>query len=231
MVFGTRHTCSKIHFEQIAFEGNTIARATKVKYLGIQLDPLLNFADHVEYIKRKTISKVKLLGSLNQILSKDTLLMLYKTLILPIIDYGDIIFDGINQKDAVVLQKVQNMAFKSILQVPKWTSTATTHAELDMLTLSQRRFLHTAKQMFKVDRGLCPPQILVKFQRRSDISNVHTRSSTMGNFEIPNYRLHQSRRNFVYRGMLPLDLRSIEDIDTFVSSTKQWLIDGDVGLT
>ncbi len=78
----------------------------------MKLDPYLDFNQHVEYVKRKTIGKVKLLGRLNNILMPDTMLMFYKTLILPIIDYGDIIYDGVSQKNAVALQRLQNMAFK-----------------------------------------------------------------------------------------------------------------------
>ncbi len=145
MVFGTRHECAQVTFHHIIHEDNKILRADKLKYLGMQLDPLLNFEEHVEYIKRKMIGKVKLLCRLNEILSKDTLLMLDKTLILPIIDHGDVIFDCINQKNVMILQRVQNMALKSILKVPCLTPTVTIHNDLNMLTLSNRRQLHVAK--------------------------------------------------------------------------------------
>ena len=85
----------------------------------MQLDPLLNFEKHVDYIKNKTIGKVKFLSKLNEFLSAETMLMLYKTLILPIIDYGDILYDCITQKNAMILQRIQNMALKSVLKVPK----------------------------------------------------------------------------------------------------------------
>ena len=102
MIFGTRHASTQATFDFIIHEDQKINKACEVKYLGIQLDPLLNFEEHVDYIRCKTIGKVKLLGRLNEILAKDTLLMLYKTLILPIIDYGDVIFDCINQKNVMI---------------------------------------------------------------------------------------------------------------------------------
>ena len=142
----------------------------------------------------------------------------------------------INQKNAMILQKVQNMAFKSILKVPKRTSTLSAHTDLNMLTLSQRRTLHVAKEMYKIDMGLCPESVLATFDRRSSITNRTTRSSAKGCFEVPNYRLIQTRRNFVYRGIktwkqIPEFLKHSESVDTFVSNMKQWLLDGDVGIT
>ena len=91
------------------------------------LDPCLSFDQHVDYTKKKSIGKVKLLGRLSDFLQADTLLMLYKSLILPIIDYRDIIYDGMSQKNAMILQQVQNMAFKSVLRAPKLASTSVIH--------------------------------------------------------------------------------------------------------
>ena len=236
MIFGTRNQCSNITFDKLICDGNTISRADKVKYLGIQLDPLLNFDEHVDYIKKKTIGKVKLLGRLNSFLSSETLLMLYKTLILPVIDYSDIIYDCMSQKNAMVLQKVQNMAFKSILKVLKRTSTAIIHSELNMLTLAQRRQLHMAKEMFKIDKGLYPATVITRFQKRSEVTTKCTRAVTRGGYNLPRYRLQQSQRNFVYRGMklwedLPPNTRAIADLDSFICNVKLWLVDGDVGIT
>ena len=84
------------------------------------------------------------------VLSSDTM---------PIIDYGDVIYDCMSQKDAAILQRLQNMAFKNILRVPHLTPTVETHHELDMLTLCDRRTLHTATQMFKVEHNLCPASV------------------------------------------------------------------------
>ena len=97
------------------------------------------------------------------ILSSDTMLMLYKTFILPIIDYGDIIYDSMSQKDSMILQRLQNMAFKSILRVPRLTATTVTHDELNMLTLKDRRTLHIATQMYKVENDDCPHKIKSSF--------------------------------------------------------------------
>ena len=54
----------------------------------MKLEENLTFAEHVDYVKRKTIGKIKFLGRLNNVLSQATMLMLYKSLILPVIDYA-----------------------------------------------------------------------------------------------------------------------------------------------
>ena len=41
MIFCTHHSCTSICLEHIEHGGNKISRATKVDFLGMQLDPLL----------------------------------------------------------------------------------------------------------------------------------------------------------------------------------------------
>ena len=50
LIYGTRQVCSTVNFDHIDGDGNTISKASKVKYLGIKLGPLLNFDEHVNYI-------------------------------------------------------------------------------------------------------------------------------------------------------------------------------------
>ena len=93
-----------------------------------------------------------------------------------------------------------------------------------------------AKEMYRIDRGLYPGPVLSKFHRRSATLTKRTRAVTMGNFDLPKYRLQLSCRNFVFRGIklwesLPMTLRMIDNMDTFVANTKLWLLDDDVDIT
>ena len=64
---------------------------------------------------------------------------LYKTLVRPNFDYGDV----------VTLQRLQNMANKNILRVPKRSPTATIHAMVKLELLKHRRWCHVAREMYK----------------------------------------------------------------------------------
>ena len=236
MLFGTKPRLSKYDLTSLTHENTEITRVDTIKYLGMKLDPNLSLDHHVEYIKSKTFGKVKLLGRLNDFLLPDTMLMLYKTLILPIMDYGDIVYDGMTQKNALALQRVQNMAFKNILKAPKLTPTTTMHSELDMLTLSQRRMMHNATQMYKIHTGNGPDKTCDLFERRKSVSSFCTRSVTQGDFNIPLVKLECTKRCFSYRGVmtwtgLPNWLKLAPSLDEFKSSIRQWLLDGDNNIT
>ena len=56
------------------------------------LDCRLTFEEHANYMKSKTIGKIKLLGRIRHILDRETAIMLYKTLIILIYDYCDYLY-------------------------------------------------------------------------------------------------------------------------------------------
>ena len=175
MIFGTPHMCKRITLQTVKFNNENISRAETMKYLGMKLDPTLTFKEHVNYVKGKTLGKIKLLGKVCSYIKPSTALMLYKSLILPIFDYGDVIYNCISTTDSKTLQVLQNMAFKFILGVPLLTPTAYIHQELEMYTLQDRRSIHSATLMYQVDKAMCPPPVLRLFKRRLEITDRHTR--------------------------------------------------------
>ena len=100
------------------------------------LDSKLTFIQHVETIETKTVPKIKTLERISHFVDKETILYLYKSLVLSQIEYTDIVYDGLcNKRDARFLQRIQNKALKSILHLDSRTPTTVVHeiAELDTL--------------------------------------------------------------------------------------------------
>ncbi len=65
----------------------------KFKYLGVLLDSNLKFTEHVDLVKRKSFAKMKALARTRQYISQSMSLQLYKGLVIPHVDYGDVIYD------------------------------------------------------------------------------------------------------------------------------------------
>ena len=150
MLFGTRHTLSSFENIQLHIHGQPIERVSSFKYLGVKVDPLLTFDSHVAYVQSKTIAKIKLLGRARAFLSQDLCISLYKSLVLPMFDFNDYIFDCITSKNAFTLQKLQNAALRSVLRHDRRISVEPMHNEVSMPYLSTRRLKHTATEMYEV---------------------------------------------------------------------------------
>ena len=167
----------------------SLERVTSYKYLGVKSDTHLRFNEHVSYIKQKTFSKIKLLGRLKWVVNSDTLLLLYKTLILPIIDYGDIVYHNMTQRDAYSLQKLQNTACRSILRADIRTPIWEMHDELNIHMLHQRRCQHIVTMIYKFVHGLGPTNCNDKIMLVSELHSVATRSADSLMLNVPHTRL------------------------------------------
>ena len=155
----------------------------------------------MEYIRTKTIGKIRLLGKIAPILDQNTSLYLYRSLILPIFDYADYVWDCLSQQDTHTLQKLQNMAFKNILNVPRLTPTDHIHTQLKQDRLEIRRKKHTATCMYDIHHATAPPKINEMFIKLSQIHDRQTRRNRDLNYYVPRVNLEMTKRNFKYRGV------------------------------
>ncbi len=195
----------------------------EMKYLGMILEQNLNFKAHVGHIQSKVIPKLKMLHKLRQICGQETSLMLYKTLISPLIDYGDILYAGITQGEKSKIQKLQNSACRIILKSGSMTPTSSMHQELKLDMLDIRRCKHVCNQMYRCTTGIAPANLCNKINTVRDIHQRVTRAVTGNHLVVPGARLNISRQNFFYIGpgwWNQLDER-IEHLNTYASFKRQ----------
>ena len=196
MIFGTGAMKKKFKDLVISQHNIQLNITPKAKYLGVILDSQLKFAAHTQYIKSKTICKLKLLGRVRGSINRSTAELLDKSLILPMFEYADVIFHCLNQRDATTLQRLQNMGIDSVLQANRLTSTSLIHEEIDIPLLAVRREINCATEMYKVDKGLAPPNVSNMFVKCADSEGAITRQPTRGDYRILHCRLEFGRCNF-----------------------------------
>ena len=163
-------------------------------------------------------------------LDRDTLLSLYKTLILPILDYGDFVYHGISQQDSDTLQKLQNTACRAILRADMYSSIAGMHEELNVNMLYQRRCQHIVAQMFKFAHSLGPKSCQNLVVYMCDKHHVKTRAADNLLLYIPQTRLKVTDNDFAVLGprlwnQLPENIRAIDTLNDFKREIKNIVFD------
>ena len=76
---------------RLYLDASLIQFVDQLKYLGVIFDRKLSYKDHIEYVAAKCARRINLLKMISGTLwgaSKKTLLILYRTLIRPVLDYG-----------------------------------------------------------------------------------------------------------------------------------------------
>ena len=121
MIFGTNNTINKIQEKQTKVNDIEIERIHKFKYLCAILDPKLRFNEHVSYIRSKVIPRLNMLEKWCHTPGRNAKLTFHKTLVCPLFDYADVIYNWLSQLDVHLLQKPQNSALRLILNCDKNT--------------------------------------------------------------------------------------------------------------
>ena len=96
-----------------------LEQVSSYKYLGFILDEQLNMESHIENLCCNSHKKLGMLGRIHKYITRNTSLILYKSLLLPILDNGDIIYRVANVTYLSRVQRIQNSACRIVLMAPK----------------------------------------------------------------------------------------------------------------
>ena len=112
-----------------------------IKYLALHIGPHLTCNWHIDSVVSKVNQQSKLLWKMRSVIMRPLPKYLYQTLINPIFNYYDFIYDGCLVTNANRLQIAQNSCLRAIKQCKRDHSTGILHDELkiDYLSTSYRK--------------------------------------------------------------------------------------------
>lgn len=171
MLFGRARNITDI---EICFDGSSIDRVSRFKYLGLIIDDGLTFHDHVNHVKRKITPFVSLMWRKSKYIPIEKRKQLYNAYVQSHLLYMLPIYSDCAQYKLLELQTIQNSCIKALFRLDRYTSTS---------------YLYST--------GLLPVTELARAER---IFMVHklTHSLTKNNFRfVTNAEVHgrSTRRN------------------------------------
>ena len=126
----------------VQLNGDTIQSADSARFLGVELDKRLSFSRHIKCVINKCKKRLNILRALSGTDwggDRKTLLLLYKSIIRPIIEYGSFLYDQISPSQKLALEKVQNSAMRAATGALPRTRVHDLLADANMPTLQERR--------------------------------------------------------------------------------------------
>ena len=228
VIFGNKTKLGNIGDVNLTMNNELIERVSTFKYLGIVLDETLSFEQHIDHLYKKCCQKLGAIGKVRDCLNKKLTLQLYKSLVTPHMDYGDVIYMSANKETLAKLQLVQNKACRLILRAHRRTSTDDMHSNLRLMRLEPRREFHL--------QCICHTNIyfedyacLSKFFEPVGLNRRTTRSSNNKNMKVPNIRSTKGRMAFRYKGPVTWNKlsnteKAIEKYTTFKSVVRRKLL-------
>ena len=105
--FGTKQRVKKCKELQIYSSNDYIKQVPSYKYLGVILDSGLTFRLQIQATMNKILHKIYILSKVRQFLSEKSAILIYKSMLLPYFDYGDIIYMFSSKNDLNKLERLQ----------------------------------------------------------------------------------------------------------------------------
>ena len=177
------------------------------KHLGLTLSNDLTWTSHIKTIVEKATQR---LGSLRRhkfLLDRKSLKKMYTTFILPLLEYGNIVWDNCYMENAKVIESIQLDAARIITGATKVCSTQKLYDESGIEPLQNCRTIQKLCHLFKIINDLTPLYLLTILPERvQQQSRYILRNSN--NFSMP-----IARTTSYYKSFLPSTLRSWNSLD------------------
>ena len=148
MVFGSRSKVKKAKNVTVNMKGVALKKVLTFKYLGLTLDQTLNYNHHVSSVIRTVMHKMTLLAKMKKYLNTDVALLIYKAMLLPYLDYADVIFNKSNSLDLDKLQRLQNRCLRICLGQDRRFNTDRAHKLASVPFLVDLRKAHVRNFMY-----------------------------------------------------------------------------------
>jgi hypothetical protein len=129
---------------EITIGQNPLQQLDSYKYLGVILDDKLTYTKHIQSVIKKVSHKIWLFTKLRIYMTNNMAVKIYKAMILPYLDYGDVVYMGGNSALLEKIQRLQNRALKVALRLEKRYPTNLLHKQTKISLLSERRDVHLA---------------------------------------------------------------------------------------
>ena len=222
MTFMSDHKRKTFTSFKFYMKGKVVEEVEYYKYLGTCLDNRLN--GNVQFNKTLQVLGLKLrtFGRIRRFLSTDAALAVYKSMILPLLDYNDHFQELWNADKLNKLQKLQNWGLRIVYfdREPK-LSEMEMHSEAKITKLKYRRIHHIVNIMYhrsKKDYYL-------------DKRDLPTRQFTKIKFKVINPNIKSAFKSTNYLGaqlwdMLPYDVQTAPTYNLFKYKVKKHIAAG-----
>ena len=212
-----------ISLEPAFFCGNLCQLSQTTKCLGLTLHETVRWQAHLSAVAPKCYAISASLRRLRELgVPKEGLLMVYRTLFLPVLTYAISIWGGGYDNISRRAQILQNDALRAIYARRRRDSVQDIYFAENLLLLHRLYKIRVAVLAYKISKQLVPPEI--SFPLTAVVTRSTRRATT---FEIPFVSKEISKHALAQRlpsiwGSIPREIRSLTSVKIFVREIKKY---------
>ena len=154
MMLGSRHTLSANDILQIIFDDELIQHVENQKVLSIRINKNLTWENQIDSVFLNITKRITLLKLLSKYVNKPGLKQYFSSYILPIFDYGCLIWSRGSSSNFLRLLRLQKRAARLILKADILPSSESMFKVLQWLSFPKRVVYHKSIMIFKPLHGI-----------------------------------------------------------------------------
>ena len=180
----------------IALGGESVKYCDAFKYLGVILDSSLSMNQHIDHVKKKISKMLGIFSRARPSLTIESANRLFKSMILPILDYCGAVFHRCDKGNEEGLECLRRRAGRIVLNTAH-LSTEQMFTSLGWDTLTRRRDNHIVKLVEKCLEGMAPSYFSKYFQfKRHHIHDYDIRNKDK--LVVNRVKLESTKRAFFF---------------------------------
>jgi len=213
----------------VKFNDDNLEQVNLTKFLGVHIEQNLDWTEHISIVTDKLAQVSGIIFRCQHILSKESLLNIYKTLALPHILYCNVIWGATHQSHLDPIIKMQKRIVRNITNSDFLAHTSPLFSELNLLKFNDINRLETLKVIYNYENNYLPASLLDKTPKCNEVHKYNTRSAQ--NYHLKQYSTKiASQTSVINRGMeiwnkLDTSIRSAKNIKGFSSKLKTSFIE------
>ena len=197
----------------LSLNNTRLDRVCSYKYLGFILDDRLNFNKHINEICNIVTHKLYLLSKIRKYLTQNACIKLFKSMILSLIEYGDIVYEGTSAKNLDNISRLFYRGLRICCMNQGKLSKYDLCVQCTISPLDVRRDVHLLlfmhKQLYKKE--------LIKE------GNYNTRLHQAPVFNVYKPNNEKAKQNILYRGAISWNALLAEHRNTELNAFASWI--------
>ncbi|MCG8048126.1 MAG: reverse transcriptase domain-containing protein, partial [Candidatus Thiodiazotropha endolucinida] len=168
MLLGSRKNLLQSEPLNIYIGNELLKTVESQKLLGLTIDKTLNWEAQIDIVCQNITKRITLMKLLSKYIDRACLIQYYNSYILPILDYGCMLWGHCSVANINRLLKLQKRAARIVLQADILTPSETMFNELHWLPFHKRVRYHECILMYKTLNNLAPEYLTERFTKVSE---------------------------------------------------------------
>ncbi len=180
----------------LRLNGNVIQNVPTHTYLGLKFANNLRWNHHINDVSIKARKRLNLMIPLKFKLDRMSLEIMYKSFVLPTMEYANVVWGGTYDSDILKLEKIHVDGMRLVTGATARSNIANLYDETCFMSVSERRDNSMLVMLYKIKTNVAP-DYLIDLVPRENQEYICYNLRNNDSITIPYARLETLKRSFV----------------------------------